>query len=226
MKALTFIFTALLALNTASADDQVTGTITFSGVLAPKALNIKFALNDCGQATELATCVAGLDAATFAGHAQDVTLNVGNIADGGTNTRFVQFEVKSKMILFANDYLQFIAALTSSTNDIEVSLRQLNFVSGGRASFGQTTLGAVGVADLSVNEPMLDDVDLLLTNILTPVWDQTVENPAQPNDKVFMAVANGEELVIRGVLEVAFGEDATSDAYNAVVTAGFIAKDN
>ena len=226
MKTLVLLFVTIFSVNIATADDQVTGTITLSGVLAPKALNIQFAVNDCGAGTTLAACVAGLNGAAFAGHAQDVSLNLGNIADGESNVRYVQFEAKSKMILFANDYLQFIAALTASTNDIDVALQQLNFVSGGKATFGQTTLGAVGVADLAANEPMLDAVDVALTGVLTPLWDQTADNPAQPNDKVFLAVANGDELVIRGVLEVAFGEDATSSAYNAVITAGFIAKDN
>ncbi len=226
MKTLVLLFVTIFSVNIATADDQVTGTITLSGVLAPKALNIQFAVNDCGAGTTLAACVASLNGAAFAGHAQDVSLNIGNIADGESNVRYVQFEAKSKMILFANDYLQFIAALTASTNDIDVALQQLNFVSGGKSTFGQTTLGAVGVADLAANEPMLDAVDIDLSGVLTPLWDQTADNPAQPNDKVFLAVANGDELVIRGVLEVAFGEDATSSAYNAVITAGFIAKDN
>lgn len=226
MKRLLTFITCLVAGAVMAADDQVTGTITFSGVLAPKAISINFALNDCGAGTDLATCVSALDTATFSSHAQDVSLDLGNIADGETFSRFVQFEAKVKMILFANDYLQFIAALTSSTNDIDVSLRQLNFVSGGRAAFGQTTLGAIGVADLAENEAMLDGTDVLITNVSTALWDQSTDNPGQPNDKVFFAVSNSEELVVRGVLEVEFGEDATSSAYNAVITAGFIAKDN
>ena len=103
MKTLVLLFVTIFSVNIATADDQVTGTITLSGVLAPKALNIQFAVNDCGAGTTLAACVAGLNGAAFAGHAQDVSLNLGNIADGESNVRYVQFEAKSKMILFAND---------------------------------------------------------------------------------------------------------------------------
>lgn len=216
----------VLSASAFAADSQVTGTITLSGVLAPKAINITFALNDCGAMTTLAACKSTLNTATFAGHMNNTSLNIGNIVDGETNVRYVQFEAKTKMILLKNDYLQFIAALTSSTNDITVSLQQLNFIRGGRAAFGQTTLGVTGVSDLSLGEAMLDGVDLTLNNILTSYYDSSVDNPAVVNDKVFFAQANGEELIVRGVLAVTFGENATSSAYNAVITAGFIAKDN
>lgn len=217
---------AFVAGSAIAADEQTTGTITLSGVLAPKAISIQFAVKDCGATATFATCKSTLNAATFTGHAQDVSLNIGNIAEGQLNVRYVQFEAKTKMMLFKNDYLQFISALTSSTNDIKVLVKQLNFVKGGKATFGQTTLGLPGTADLSLNEAMLDEVSLQLTNVLTALWDQTVDNPAQVNDKVFFAAATNEELVVRGVLEVSFGANATSSAYSAVVTAGFVAKDN
>ncbi|WP_408098889.1 hypothetical protein ACJVC5_08215 [Peredibacter sp. HCB2-198] len=218
---------AFVAGSAIAVDEQTTGTITLSGVLAPKAVSIQFAVKDCGVTTDFATCKSTLNAATFSGHAQDVSLNIGNIADGQLNVRYVQFEAKAKMMLFKNDYLQFIAALTSSTNDIKIKVKQLNFVKGGKATFGQTTLGIPGTSDLSLNEPMLDEVSLpLTTNVLTAVWDQVTDNPQQVNDKVFFATATNEELVVRGVLEVSFGETATSSTYNAVVTAGFLAKDN
>ena len=222
----TLLSVAFMASSAIAADSQTTGTITLSGVLAPKAISIQFAVNDCGATADFSTCLSTLNGASFSGHAQDVSLNIGNIADGEQNTRFIQFEAKSKVILFKNDYLQFISALTSSTNDIKVELRQLNFVRGGKASFGQTTLGIPATADLALNEAMLDDVSLPLTAVLTALWDQSVDNPAQVNDKVFFATATGEELVVRGVMAVTFGEDATSSAYSAVITAGFVAKDN
>lgn len=73
---------------------------------------------------------------------------------------------------------------------------------------------------------MISRVSLSLTNVLSPIWDQSVDNPQMVNDKVFFATANNEELTVRGVLEVSFGAGATSSAYSAVVTAGFLAKDN
>jgi hypothetical protein len=223
------IIIALVTLVSASAfaaDSQVTGTITLSGVLAPKAISINFALNDCGAGTTLAACKSTLNSATFAGHANNASLNIGNIVDGETNVRYVQFEAKTKMILLKNDFVQFIAALTSSTNDITVTLHQMNYLAGGRAAFGQTTLGIPGVSDLSAGEAMLNGVNFTLNNVLTSYYDSSVDNPAVVNDKVFFAQANGEEMIVRGVLAVTFGQNATSSAYNAVITAGFIAKDN
>lgn len=210
-----------------AADDQVTGTITLTGALAPKAISIEFALNDCLAGTTLAACKSTLNAATFTGHATNKTLAVGNLATTTSvdNRRFIQFEAKTKMILFKNDYLQFIAALTAVTNDIEVKVRELRFVRGGKSTFGQTTLGNA-TSSLALNEAMLTGVELDLTSTLTTLWDQTVENPAQTNDKVFLATATGDELVVRGVLELAFGDEATSSNYSAEITAGFVAKDN
>lgn len=217
---------AFLAGTAIAADEQTTGTITLSGVLAPKAISIQFAVKDCGATADFATCKSSLNAAAFTGHAQDVSLNIGNIGEAGSNTRYVQFEAKAKMMLFKNDYLQFIAGLTSSTNDVKVQLKQLNFVRGGKTTFGQTTLGVPGTADLSLNEAMLDEVSLDLINVLTALWDQSTDNPGQVNDKVFFATATNDELVVRGIFEVSFDDEATSSAYSAVITTGFIAKDN
>lgn len=224
------ILAGLFSVAGAQADDQVTGTITFSGVLAPKAYEIKFAVEPCAYTATLSECVTDLDSTTFTGHVKNATATVGNMATGETNVRYVKFEAKAKMILFANDYLQFIAGQTATTNDIKVSLMQLNYVSGGNSTFGQTLLGnstlgeTVEGGDVMITRAVDNGIEL--TSTVSAVYDQTVDEPAQANEKVFMAVKTGEELVIRGVLAVAFEEDATSSAYSAEVTAGFIAKDN
>lgn len=227
MKASLFAL-ALVSSSLMAADETVTGTITLSGTLAPKATSIVFSLNDCGAAVVLAAdCIATLNTATFpTTHVNTATLVVGNLAatTSTNNKRYIQFEAKTKAILFANDYLQFIAGLTSTTNNVKVSLQQLNFVKGGRLLFGQTTLGNTA-NNLSANEIMTSTVTDL-TPVITTIWNQLVDNPGVPNEKVFFANTTGEELVVRGVLELSYTDAATSSAYSATVTAGFIAKDN
>lgn len=229
LKLLMFVSLAA-GFNAQAADDSISGTITINGALSPKVFSIDIALLACDAGKTLATCTTELDTDSFSGHTDDATLALGNLVDGseeGDNFRYVKFEIKSKTVINAEDYLVISKALTSTTNDIEVALRQLNFVSGGNSSFGQTTLGDAAAAgtSLDANEAMLDGVDLALTSTLTEVYNQSTDNPATVNAKVFQAVGAPKNMVLRGILEIAYGDTATSENYEAVIQVQLKAKD-
>lgn len=220
-----FLSLALLT-GVAMADDEITGTITLEGILAPKAISIGYSLIDCGATATEATCKNTLEGATFTvNHVQHASINLGNIAENGNNVRYVQFEAKTKLVLFKGDYLQFKASLIGSEtqNDVKVTLKKLIFVRGGTSTLGQTTLGAPG-QQLVLNQALISTDYELLADTVTTIWNQ-LSIPGVANNKVFFAAADGNELIVRGVLAIEFGADATSSNFKAKINAGFIAKD-
>lgn len=225
-KFLVCLSVALVSTLSFAQDASRIGTITINGVFAPKLFSFDIALNDCGAGTTLVDCETDLDTAVFAGHTENAVINIGNIADGEDNVRHIQFEMKARLLAFRNDYIQLIMAQTASTNDIDVSLRRLTWVSGGLSTFGQTTLGEPGVLDLAANEAMLDGIDYILTVLPTTVYDQTVDAPGVVNEFVLNAAGAPRAVTLRGVLTVTFGDQATSSAYSSTIQTTFIVKDN
>ena len=131
------------------------------------------------------------------------------------------------MIAFKNDYVQALAG-AANTNDINTTLRRLTFVSvGGFGGFGQTTLGDTGGGGLSLsaNDAVIDNGEEVVLSALTTVWDQDSDADVDNNGKVVLGVGSNP-LVMRGILEVDFDDEATSSSYESVVTMGVTLKDN
>lgn len=231
MKKLLFLALLGLCFNAQAQDDSISGTITFSGTLSPKVFSLEIALKACDDGNDLATCTTELNSETFAGHANDATLALGDLTENSEDeddvtSRFVFFEIKSKTVILKEDYLVISQALTSSDNDIDVNLRLLTFVDGGNSVFGLETLGdpAAPATSLATNEAMFSG-DTALTSTLSEVYNQSTDNPETVNSKVLLAASSNTNLVIRGIIEVAYGEEATSEDYEAVITTQFTAKD-
>ena len=212
------ILSALLSVNTLAADSSANGTITFSGLFSPKVSSIEIALIDCGQDVTLATCESDLTTASFSGHTQDATIALGSF-NGVETTRYVKFEIKSKMLLFKGDYLKIAKTLTSSTNDVAVSLEKMIFMSAGSSVFGQTTLGDA-TSNLATGDVMVS-TSTAITSTTSEVYDSSSDNPGVVNAKVLSALTNTSALTVRGVLAIEAGDEATSDNFQAKINVSF-----
>ncbi len=225
MKKIIVSLLAVLSISSFAADSTQTGTITLSGLFAPIAVDVEFALNDCGAGVDLTTCDGTLNAASFAGHTNTASIGLGGLTSDPDNiTRYVQFEMRVRGILFKNDYVQVLAGLTSSLNDVSAELSRLSFVSVGGA-FGNNTLGDTSGLSLSANERIIDTGEEVTLAALTAAWDQDSDANVDTNNKVVLATT-AAPLVFRGILGITFDEDATSSAFNTVVTMGVTFKDN
>ncbi|WP_419172013.1 hypothetical protein [Halobacteriovorax sp.] len=223
MKFMKFTIAAMaLSLSTFAADSSANGSITLSGLFSPKVSSIKIALADCGKDVSLNDCDATLASTTFGTYSQDATLDLGTF-DGEENIRYVKFEIKSQMLLFKGDYLKIAKSLTSSTNDIAVTLEKMVFVSAGSSVFGQQTLGNA-TSSLSAGDVMVSSAQEI-TSTSTEVYNSSSDAPGVANGKVLSALTNANALTVRGILAVEAGDEATSSTFNAEINVAFTGVD-
>ncbi|WP_419173403.1 hypothetical protein [Halobacteriovorax sp.] len=203
-----------LSFNAMATDSTGNGSITLSGGFSPKVNSVSIALADCGEDVSFNDCDATLSTTNFSGHVQDATLNLGTF-DGESNIRFVKFEIKSKLLLFKGDSLKIAKSLTSSTNDVSVSLEKMIFVSAGSNTFGQQTLGNSS-ANLSSGSVMFDS-SKDITDIASDMYNSAAENPGASNAKVLSALTDSTAFTVRGILALEAGDEAKSEDFDAKI---------
>ncbi|MFG1483616.1 hypothetical protein ABMA79_05140 [Halobacteriovorax sp. HFRX-2_2] len=211
-----------LSFSTFAADSTANGSITLSGGFSPKVNSVSIALVDCGQDVSFNDCDATLESTSFGTHTQDASLALGNL-DGESNVRYVKFEIKSKMLLFKNDYLKISKSLTSSANDVSVALEKMIFISAGLGSYGQQTLGA-GSATLATGDIMVD-TKKDITDVASEVYNSSAANPGVANAKVLSALVDNSALTVRGIISLEAGDEATSSDFSAVINVAFTGVD-
>ncbi|MFG1499021.1 hypothetical protein ABMA70_02345 [Halobacteriovorax sp. XZX-3] len=211
-----------LSFNSFAADSTANGSITLSGGFSPKVSSVSIALVDCGKDVTFNDCDATLSSTSFGSHTQDATLNLGTF-DGESNTRYIKFEIKSKMLLFKGDYLKISKSLTSSSNDVSVALEKMIFVSAGLDTYGQQTLG--GATSSLVSGDIMVDTKKAITDVASEVYNSAAANPGEANAKVLSALADNTALTVRGIIALEAGDEATSDNFQAVINVGFTGVD-
>ena len=212
------------ACNFCFADDEDRVTVSFTGTLTPKVLAISAAIDDsvC-DGDDYATCKTKEASASFSGH-QSGTITASNVNLTNSEADLKQyfwFEMKSSFLSLKNDYVQLLSTMTSNNNDLHVTVKNIIFksVGGGLSGLGQTTLGGITVpTSLAANEVMIGDTGTEITNSTNVIWDTVIDLGAA-NNKVIIATP-GNELIIRGIIEVTFSEDATSAAFQTNINFG------
>ncbi|MFG1492389.1 hypothetical protein ABMA75_02405 [Halobacteriovorax sp. ZH4_bin.1] len=203
-----------LSFSSFAADSEATGSITLSGIFSPKVSTVSIALVDCGADVSFNDCDATLASTNFGSHTQDASLGLGTF-NGESNTRFVKFEIKSKMLLFKGDTLKISKSLDTSSNDVTVALEKMIFVSAGSSLYGQQTLGDTS-SNLSNGSIMVDTKEVL-TNVPADVYDSGAANPGVANAKVLSALLDNTALTVRGIISLEAGDEATSDNFSAKI---------
>ncbi|EPZ51282.1 hypothetical protein M902_2870 [Bacteriovorax sp. BAL6_X] len=215
MKLIKFLTLAsALSFSTFAADSTANGSITLSGIFSPKVSTVSIALVDCGADVTLNDCEATLSSTSFGSHSQDASLSLGTF-NGESNTRFVKFEIKSKMLLFKGDTLKISKSLVTTSNDVTVALEKMIFVSAGSSLFGQQTLGDTS-SNLS-NGSIMVDTKKSITAVAVDVYDSGAENPGVENAKVLSALRDDTALTVRGIISLEAGDEASSDNFSAKI---------
>lgn len=208
MKLIKLVTLALaLSFSSFAADSTANGTITLSGTFSPKVSTVSIALVDCGKDISFNDCDATLESTTFASHQKDASLSLGTL-DGESNVRYVKFEIKSKMLLFAGDTLKISKSLEIPSSDVSVALEKMIFVSAGSNLFGQQTLGDTS-SNLSNGSIMVDTKEVL-TDVAAGVYDSGAANPGVANAKVLSALQDNTALTVRGIISLETTDTAQS----------------